>query len=198
MKTFVGRLAVVTGGGTGVGRELVRALASEGCSVAACDIDEAAIRETAALARASARKAARVSAHVCDVTDAGRVNRFRDHVVRDHRTAPVDLLFTNAHTAGAASFLTDDQRAWERMFDGCWRGVYNVCRAFVPLVIASTDGYVVNSSAVTMSSAGAGAVRGFTEALVEDFRSHAPHVKVALMKPEVAAVSDVLADIRAG
>ena len=54
MESFAGKLAVVTGGGSGMGRELVRQLAAEGCSVAACDVRQAAVAETAVLASADA------------------------------------------------------------------------------------------------------------------------------------------------
>ncbi len=78
----------------------------------------------------------------------------------------------------------------------CWGGVYNCSRAFVPLLIASDDGYLVNTSSVNgfWASLGPGiphtayspakfAVKGFTEALLEDFRVNAPHVKAAVVMP---------------
>jgi len=78
----------------------------------------------------------------------------------------------------------------------CWGGVYNCSRAFVPLLVASDDGYLVNTSSVNgfWASLGPGvphtayssakfAVKGFSEALLEDFRINAPHVKVAVVMP---------------
>jgi NAD(P)-dependent dehydrogenase (short-subunit alcohol dehydrogenase family) len=78
----------------------------------------------------------------------------------------------------------------------CWGGVYNCSRAFVPLLIASDEGYLVNTSSVngfwatlgpgfphTAYSTAKFAVKGFTEALIEDFRVNAPHVKVAVVMP---------------
>src|SRR5579875_3409827 len=84
---FAGKLAVVTGGGSGMGRELVRQLAAAGCSVATCDVHEETVAETAVLARAGAPGGVgpggvatggvapggvapggvRVTSHVCDV-----------------------------------------------------------------------------------------------------------------------------------
>jgi NAD(P)-dependent dehydrogenase (short-subunit alcohol dehydrogenase family) len=56
MDSFSGKLAVVTGGGSGMGRELVRQLAAQGCSVAACDVNADAVGQTATLARAGAHR----------------------------------------------------------------------------------------------------------------------------------------------
>ncbi|MBV9338882.1 MAG: SDR family NAD(P)-dependent oxidoreductase, partial [Solirubrobacterales bacterium] len=69
MKSFAGRLAVVTGGGSGIGRELVCQLATAGCSVAACDWNAESIADTASAARERATQGAIVSGHVCDVSN---------------------------------------------------------------------------------------------------------------------------------
>jgi NAD(P)-dependent dehydrogenase (short-subunit alcohol dehydrogenase family) len=196
MRSFAGKRAVVTGGGGGMGRELVRQLAAEGCSVAACDLFEETLARSVAEAAAGAPEGVQVTAHVCDITDEAAVVRFRDEVIAQHRTDRVNLLFNNAGVFGAGSFLTDDREAWERCFDVCWFGVYNMCRVFVPMVVASDEGHVVNTASVnalravhgpgapsTAYSAGKWAVRGFTEALIEDFRTHAPHVGVSVVFP---------------
>ncbi len=116
MKSFAGKLAVVTGAGSGMGRELVVQLASDGCSVAGCDVHEAAVRETVRLAENHARPGSRVTGHLCDVADEGQVLRFRDEVLRAHDTEYVDLLFNNAGIAAGGSFVTDPREIWERTF----------------------------------------------------------------------------------
>ena len=84
MDTFAGKLAVVTGGGSGMGRELVRQLAAQGCSVAACDWNADAVAESAAMAQADAAPGVRVTGHACDVSDEAQVLRFRDELLAEH------------------------------------------------------------------------------------------------------------------
>jgi NAD(P)-dependent dehydrogenase (short-subunit alcohol dehydrogenase family) len=196
VESFAGRLAVVTGGGTGMGRELVVQLAAEGCSVALCDMNPDTMADTAKRAEAEAPDGTRVTTHLCDVSDERQVLAFRDEVVAQHQTDHVNLVFNNAGIGGGGSFVTGRRDEWERTFGVCWGGVYNCSRAFVPLLVASDEGYLVNTSSVNgfWASLGPGvphtayssakfAVKGFSEALLEDFRVNAPHVKVAVVMP---------------
>jgi NAD(P)-dependent dehydrogenase (short-subunit alcohol dehydrogenase family) len=191
-----GRLAVVTGGGSGIGRELVRLLASLGCSVATCDINATAVEATATAVGETAPTSVRITGHHCDVSDPAWVGRFRDEVLSAHETGHINLLINNAGVGGGGSFLTGPQTEWERTFAITWGGVYNCTRAFTPALLASNAGYLVNVSSVNgfWASLGPGvphtayssakfAVKGFTEALLEDFRVNAPHVKVAVVMP---------------
>ncbi len=196
MDSFTGKLAVLTGGGSGMGRELVRQLAAQGCSVAACDIDAESVAETASLARAVADERVLVTSHGCDVADEAQVLRFRDELVKAHDTDHVDLLFSNAGIGGAGSFVCDKREDWERTFAIDFWGMYYCARAFLPLLIASGDGILINTSSVngfwatlgpnlpnTAYSTAKFAVKGFTEALIEDLRTNAPQVTVALVMP---------------
>jgi NAD(P)-dependent dehydrogenase (short-subunit alcohol dehydrogenase family) len=140
MDSFTSKLAVVTGGGSGMGRELVRQLAARGCSVAACDWHPDAVAETAALARADAGPGARVTGHACDVSDEAQVLRFRDELLAGHGRDHVDLVFANAGIGGGNSFVNDTREEWERTFAVDFYGVYYCARAFLPLLIASGDG----------------------------------------------------------
>ncbi len=196
--SFGGKLAVVTGGGSGIGRELVRQLAAQGCSVAACDLNPDSVAVTAATAWASAPPGVAVTGHACDVSDEAQVLRFRDELLDQHATSHVDLVFSNAGIFGGASFVKDSREEWERTFNNNWRGVYYCARTFLPLLIASGDGVLVNTGSVAgfWATAGRGApitaystskfaIKGFSEALIEDLRSNAPQVRVVVVMPGV-------------
>ena len=210
MDSFMGKLAVVTGGGSGMGRELVCQLAAEGCSVAACDLNPDTVAQTAARAQEGAPPGPRVTSHACDVSDEAQVLRFRDELLGRHASDHVDLVFSNAGIGGGESFVTGHREAWERTFAIDWWGVYHCARAFLPLLIASGDGVLVNTSSVNgfWASLGPGipnsaystakfAVRGFTEALVEDLRTHAPQVRAVVVMPGHVGTDIVANSLRA-
>jgi len=208
--SFGGKFAVVTGGGSGMGRELVRQLAAAGCSVATCDWHADAVAETAALAQADVSPGVRVTGHVCDVSDEAQVLRFRDELLAEHGSDHIDLMISNAGIGGGGSFVNDSRHDWERTFAVDWYGVYYCARAFLPLLIASGDGVLVNTSSVngiwaslgpgrpnTAYSAAKFAVRGFSEALIEDLRSNAPQVRVAVVIPGHVGTDIVANSLRA-
>ncbi len=189
-------MAVVTGGGSGMGRELVVQLAQAGASVATCDLHADSLAVTVERAEREAAAGVRITAHACDVSDEGQVERFRDEVVAQHAIDHINLLFNNAGIGGGGSFVTGERTEWDRTFAVCWGGVYHCSRAFVPLLVASDEGYLVNTSSVngfwatlgpgvphTAYSTAKFAVKGFSESLLEDFRVNAPHVKVAVVMP---------------
>ncbi len=197
MQNLAGKLAVVTGGGSGMGRELVRQLAAQGCSVAMCDVSAPSMDETRRLCEA-ARPApgTRVSAHVADVSDEAQVLRFRDAVAREHATDRLELLFNNAGIGGGGSLFTNTREQWERTFNICWGGVYFCTRAFLPMLMKADAAHIVNTSSVNgfWASIGPGvphtaycaakfAVRGFTEALIADLAVNAPHIKCSVVMP---------------
>ena len=205
MKDFGGKLAVITGGGSGIGRALARALVAEGCDVAMCDVLMDNLAETKRLCEAEASQGRRVSMHRCDVSSEDEVIAFRDAVLEAHQIDHVDLLFNNAGIGGGASFVDGDRDEWERTFNICWGGVYHCSRAFMPLLVASPEAHLVNTSSVngfwatlgprsahSAYSAAKFAVKGFTEALVTDFANNAPHVKVSVVMPGHIGTSIVI------
>jgi len=196
VKDFAGKVAVITGGGSGMGRELAVQLAEAGCHVAMCDLNQESMAEAKAAALATAASSdVRITTHQCDVGDEASILVFRDQVVEafgDH----INLLFNNAGISGGGSMITSSREDWERCFDICWGGVYHGTRAFLDLVIASDEGHIVNTSSVngfwaslgperphSAYSAAKFAVKGFTEALVNDLRLNAPHVKCSVVMP---------------
>ena len=196
MKEFTGKLAVITGGGTGMGRALARQLIAEGCSIATCDILEDNLAETKRLCEREAAQGCAVSAHGCDVSVEEQVHAFRDAVKSAHDTDHIDLLFNNAGVAGGGSFVNGDRNEWERAFNICWFGVYHCARAFMPMLVASPEAHMINTSSVngfwatlgphsahSAYSAAKFAIKGFTEALITDFANNAPHVKVSVVMP---------------
>ena len=210
MDSFMGKLAVVTGGGSGMGREIVRQLAAQGCSVAACDLNADAVEQAAAMAQGGAPPGVLVTSHACDVSDEAQVLRFRDELLGGHASDHVDLVFSNAGIGGGGSFIRDSREEWERTFAIDWWGVYYCARAFLPLLIASGDGVLVNTSSVNGFWAALGpgapnsaystakfAVKGFSEALIEDLRAHAPHVRVAVVMPGHVGTDIVANSLRA-
>lgn len=196
MESLQGKLAVVTGAATGMGRSLALQLAREGCHVAICDIVVEEMARTRAACLEAAPAGTKVSSHVCDVSDGAQVEAFRDAVVHDHATDQLQLLFNNAGIAGGGSFFTDSRDQWERVFNVCWSGVYLTTRAFMPLMVASEWTHLVNTSSVngfwaslgpaipqTAYGAAKFAVKGFSEALIGDLRLNAPHIKVSVVMP---------------
>ncbi len=197
MKDFAGRIAVVTGGGSGMGRELVRQLVAEACNVAMCDVSEEGMAETRRLCEAAGLpQGLRVTAHLADVSDAAQVERFRDEVAERHGTDKIHLLFNNAGIGGGGSMFAHSRDEWERTFNICWGGVYNCTRAFLPMLVKAEEGHIVNTSSVngfwasvgpriphTAYSAAKFAVKGFTEALITDLKINAPHIKCSVVMP---------------
>jgi NAD(P)-dependent dehydrogenase (short-subunit alcohol dehydrogenase family) len=196
MKDFAGRTAVITGGGTGMGRELVRQLAAEGCNVAMCDVSAANMAETRRLCEvARIPQGLRITTHIADVSDDAQVQRFRDEVA-EQQTDTIHLLFNNAGIGGGGSMIANSREEWEKTFNVCWGGVYYNTRAFLPMMLKADQGHIVNTSSVngfwasigpriphTAYAAAKFAVKGFTEALITDLRLNAPHIKCSVVMP---------------
>jgi NAD(P)-dependent dehydrogenase (short-subunit alcohol dehydrogenase family) len=197
MKDFAGKIAVITGGGTGMGRELARQLVAEGCNVAMCDISADAMAETKRLCEVEKLpQGLRVTTHVADVSIEDQLKRFRDEIAEQQATDKIHLLFNNAGIGGGGSLFTNSREQWERTFNICWGGVYLGVRTFLPMLMKADEGHIVNTSSVNgfWASVGLGvshtayssakfAVKGFTEALINDLRLNAPHIKCSVVMP---------------
>ena len=187
MTDIRGKVAVVTGAGSGIGRALAHQLAHRGAALAISDIDEIGLAETAEQVKVIG---ARVHQTRLDVTDRPAVLRYAEEVVAEFGT--VNIVINNAGIAftGDIEKMTFEQI--ERVFDVDFWGVVNGTKAFLPHLIASGDGHVVNISSVfglmSVPSQGAYnaakfAVRGFTEALRSEMLVNGHPVRVTCVHP---------------
>ena len=197
MKDFAGKIAVITGGGTGMGRELARQLVAEGCNVAICDVSADAMAETKRLCEVEKLpQGLRITTHVADVSIEDQLTRFRDELAEQQSTDKIHLLFNNAGIGGGGSLFTNTREQWEKTFNICWGGVYLGTRIFLPMLVKAEEGHIVNTSSVngfwasiglgvshTAYSAAKFAVKGFTEALMNDLKLNAPHIKCSVVMP---------------
>jgi len=196
MKDFSGKYAVITGGGTGMGRELAIQLVAEGCNVAMCDVSAENMAKTKQLCAAQATQGTKVATFVADVSIEDQMNACAGAVKRDLDTDHIHLLINNAGIGGGGSIVVGDRAQWEKTFNVCWGGVYNGVRAFLPLLLKADQGHIVNTSSVNgfWASIGPGrphtaycaakfAVKGFTEALITDLAVNAPHIKCSVVMP---------------
>jgi NAD(P)-dependent dehydrogenase (short-subunit alcohol dehydrogenase family) len=174
MKTFHGRVAAVTGAGSGIGRALARDLAARGAHLALSDIDEGGLAETVMLCEATARRgaAAKITSQRVDVADRDAVYAWAGQVVADHGRA--NLIVNNAGVALAATVAAMSYEDLEWLMSINFWGVVYGTKAFLPHLTAAGEGHVVNMSSVfglisvpgqAAYNAAKFAVRGFTDAL---------------------------------
>ena len=196
MKDFSGKYAVITGGGTGMGRELAIQLTAEGCNVAMCDVSAENMAKTKELCVKEAPQGTRVATFKADVSLEKQMTDWAEAVKKELDTDHIHLLINNAGIGGGGSFVNGDRAQWDKTFNVCFYGVINGCRAFLPMLMKAREGYIVNTSSVngfwaslgpgrphTAYSAAKFGVKGFTEALQEDLKMNAPHIKCAVVMP---------------
>src|SRR5215469_8033970 len=137
---FEHRVAAITGGASGVGREAAARIAAEGGRVFLWDRDEAAL--AAAAAEIPGAQTARV-----DVADAGEVTRAAEAAFRTG--GRLDILIASAGITGPTSSLWEyPVEEWRRVIDVDLNGIFNSCRAVVPLMLKNDYGRIVNISSV--------------------------------------------------
>ncbi|MEU2249156.1 SDR family oxidoreductase [Streptomyces sp. NPDC019224] len=135
-----GRTALVTGGGSGLGRAVTGALLADGARVVITGRDETVLKETAA------RFGPRVTHRVCDVSRPDDV----DGLARSLADEEISILVNNAGIAGPVAPLTEiDPRDWDEVFDVNVRGVFLMCRAFLPAMTARGAGDIINIASVS-------------------------------------------------
>jgi NAD(P)-dependent dehydrogenase (short-subunit alcohol dehydrogenase family) len=188
MSTVTGKVCVVTGAGSGIGRALAHELARRGArAIAISDVNEAGLADTAA---ALERGAAEVHAAPLNVANRAAFAAYAGEVAG--RFGAVHQLFNNAGIAGSAPLLDGDYVAFERVLDVNLWGVIHGTMEFLPHLIASGDGHVINVSSLngylaqaTMAPycASKFAVRGFTESLRAEMMRDRRPVRVTVVHP---------------
>jgi NAD(P)-dependent dehydrogenase (short-subunit alcohol dehydrogenase family) len=144
MGSFDGKVAVVTGAGSGIGRELAISLARRGAHLAISDVNEEGLNGTAQRVGAIGEKP---HLEVLDVSDRSAVQRYRSSVVAHHGT--VHQIYNNAGVAGGAAAVVEcDYEAYERVIAINLWGVINGTKEFLPHLIESGDGHVINISSL--------------------------------------------------
>lgn len=186
MKKLQNKVAVVTGAASGIGRALALKLADKGCRLALSDMNEAGLEDVTSTC---ARKVDARS-YLLDVSDRDAIYAHADAVAKDF--GQVNMIINNAGVALSASVreMTDEDFKW--IMDIDFWGVAHGTRAFLPHLIASGDGHVVNISSVfgligvpkqSAYNAAKFAVRGFTEALRQEMKLEKQPVQVSCVHP---------------
>lgn len=187
MEGFAGKVAVVTGAGSGIGQALAVELARSGAKLAISDVD------TEGLARTEERIAtigAPVRSDRLDVTEREAFLVYAD-AVKEH-FGTVNQIYNNAGIAFTGDVEVSQFKDIEQVMDIDFWGVVNGTKAFLPHLIASGDGHIINVSSVlglfsmpgqAAYNAAKFAVRGFTEALRQEMLLARHPVKVTTVHP---------------
>ena len=187
MKDFSGRVAAITGAGSGIGRALANRLARQGAHLALVDIDDAGLAETVAQCEGLAVK---ITSQHLDVADRGAVYAWADRVVDDH--GKVNLIFNNAGVALGATVESMSYKDFEWLMNINFWGVVYGSKAFLPHLKQSGEGHIVNLSSVfglisvpsqSAYNAAKFAVRGFTDSLRMELDIEGSNVSVTTIHP---------------
>jgi len=143
MRELAGKVAVVTGAASGIGRALVELLAGRGCQLALVDVSRAGLDAAADSATA---RGCKVSVHVVDVSHREAMRALPDAVLAAH--GQVDLLINNAGVATGRLFAEQSIESFERIIDVNFKGVAYGCRFFLPHLLARPEAQIVNISSM--------------------------------------------------
>jgi NAD(P)-dependent dehydrogenase (short-subunit alcohol dehydrogenase family) len=184
MYNLNGKVAVVTGAGSGIGRALAHQLAAKGCKVAIADINEANLQETAA------GLTSEVFAQKLDVADRAAFYAFAEAVQQKFGT--VHVVVNNAGVAVSETIADLEYKDFEWLMNINFWGVVYGTKAFLPMLTAQNEGAIVNVSSVfgiiAVPAQGAYnaakfAVRGFTECLRHELEGSGSNVKSICVHP---------------
>lgn len=187
MSEFAGKVCVITGAGSGIGRALALNLAGQGAKLALSDMDSVGLAETVRQVEALGTE---VKSDHLDVTQREAVLSYADAVVAHF--GRVNQVYNNAGIAFHGEVERSEFKDIERIMDVDFWGVVNGTKAFLPHIIASGDGHIVNVSSLfgllsipgqSAYNAAKFAVRGFTESLRQEMLIAKHPVKVTCVHP---------------
>jgi NADP-dependent 3-hydroxy acid dehydrogenase YdfG len=187
MEGFAGKVAAVTGAGSGIGQALALELARSGAALAISDVDSEGLAQTEEQLRAIG---APVRTDRLDVTEREAFQIYADQI--NEHFGKVNQIYNNAGIAFTGDVEVSQFKDIERVMDVDFWGVVNGTKAFLPHLIASGDGHIINVSSLfgLMSMPGQAAynsakfaVRGFTEALRQEMALNGHPVKVTSVHP---------------
>jgi len=180
-------VAVVTGAGSGIWRNLSVLLAKDGADVVACDVNQETLNETVEMLR---KYNVSVSSHVLDVADKEAIEALPQKVIDQH--GKVDLVFNNAGVSTGKHFKDMEEENWDWVMDINLHGVINSTRAFIPHMIDRPEAAIVNTSSIfgmvavpgqTVYHATKFAVRGFTESLALEMAQTNENLQIHCVHP---------------
>jgi len=205
MDDFKGKVAVITGAASGIGRALALQCAAQGMKVAVADLSE---KRLAALQQELGATGAQVLAVAVDVSDLASMQAFARRCVSE--LGPVSVLFNNAGILQVGLTWTHTAEEWGKILAVNLMGVVNGLTAFVPgMIEAGMPAHIVNTGSVGSLVAAPGmaqytackmAVRGITESLVHDLAATGADIDVSLLcpGPVATAIGDNLLGIEPG
>jgi len=192
MEDLTGKVAVVTGGASGIGLALAERFGREGCNIVLADIEEASLSEAVAHMRRSGIEA---RGQVTDVADYASVQRLKDYV--DTIFGGTDLLFNNAGVSitGPTWLMSPDD--WRWVWDVNVWGVVNGIRAFVPSMLERGEpGHIINTGSLASFNGNGdhapycsskAAVLGLSQALYSEMTAMMTGIGVSIICPGMVA-----------
>jgi all-trans-retinol dehydrogenase (NAD+) len=192
VQTLRGKRALITGGASGIGKAIAERFAAAGAEIVLVDLNETALRETAA---GFERAGTRVRTYTLDVTDTSRITGLKEQIARD--VGPIDVLVNNAGLVFGGAFLDVPLEKHLTTYRVNTLGLVAMTHAFLPDLIAGGDGHVVNVASASgyiglpfgaTYASSKWAVLGFSEslALELELQGHA-HVHVTAICPSYVA-----------
>tara|TARA_S200000501_G_scaffold239688_1_gene224565 strand:+ start:6873 stop:7790 length:918 start_codon:yes stop_codon:yes gene_type:complete len=174
MKLFKDKVAVITGAGSGIGRQLAINLAKENCNVVICDINKETIHETEEIIR---NYNVSCTALNLDLREEKNINTLLEVTLQNY--GKVELLFNNAGVVAPSSFLNLSEDDWDWCNDINYNALVKLSRIFLPQLMKNNEAALINTSSIfgiitspnnTVYHSSKFAVRGFTESLAMELK----------------------------